>query len=116
MSYLRRVGALASVALMPNDRTKIDPATRKRVASAGGTGRAEALPASERSAIARLGADAANRPSRLAARIGKGWRGTPLAEKRRVAAELARLPGFAEMITKAVMLNGVDPDDEPEGE
>jgi acyl-CoA reductase-like NAD-dependent aldehyde dehydrogenase len=108
-------GALAIVAPMA-DRIRTIPAeTRKRVAAAGGAKRAETLPAADRSAIARLGAEAANRPSRLAARIANGWKGTPLAEKRRVAAELARLPKFAELITKAVELNGVFPDDEPEG-
>jgi acyl-CoA reductase-like NAD-dependent aldehyde dehydrogenase len=97
------------------DRLKTIPAeTRSRVAASGGAARAEALTPEQRSEVARAGAEAANRPSRKAASIARGWRGTPLAEKRRVAAELARLPGFADMITKAIMTNGVDPDDEPE--
>lgn len=92
----------------------ITPETRKRVASAGGTKRAANLPAADRSAIARAGAEAANRPSRIAARIAKAWKGTQLAEKRRVVAELARLPRFAELVEKAVLTSGIDPDDEPE--
>lgn len=70
---------------------RMSPETRKAVTSAGGRGRAEALSASERAAIASQGARAANSPVGLARRIVKAWPGLNEEERVEVREILARL-------------------------
>lgn len=68
---------------------RLDPATRQRVTSAGGQGRAAALTPEQRAAIASAGAAASRSPAALARRIVKAWPDLSRAERAEVREILA---------------------------
>lgn len=72
----------------------IDKETRTAVASAGGSGRAAALSADQRSAVAAKGAATTNSPENYAQRIARQWRGLPAARRRVIQQTLSECNGL----------------------